>query len=386
VRICLIYDCLYPWTIGGAERWLRSVAEALAAAGHEVTFLTRLQWPENDPPRIPGVEVIAVSPAEPLYGPDGKRTIGEPLRFGWGVLRHLARSGRKYDVVHASSFPFFSLPAVAAMRRRGGYAIVADWYEVWSRDYWLTYLGSLRGRVGLAIQRACARIPHQAFCFSQLHARRLIEIGYRGTPTVFRLGYTGPLQRPEPVAAEPLIVFAGRLIPEKRATAVVHAVMRAAVRIPQLRAVIFGDGPEKPAVDEAIAAYQAGGRVRAPGFVAASEVQETLRRALCLLLPSSREGYGMIVLEAAAAGVPSIVAASPDNAAVELVEEGVNGFIAKSSDPEELARAILAVHEAGPMLRDSTTSWFTRHAHDLSLDTALRQVVASYASERARGD
>ena len=37
MRVCLVYDCLYPFTIGGAERWYRNLAERLAASGHEVT-------------------------------------------------------------------------------------------------------------------------------------------------------------------------------------------------------------------------------------------------------------------------------------------------------------------------------------------------------------
>ena len=44
MRICLVYDCLFPHTVGGAERWYRSLAERLAADGHEVTYLTLRQW------------------------------------------------------------------------------------------------------------------------------------------------------------------------------------------------------------------------------------------------------------------------------------------------------------------------------------------------------
>ena len=61
MRICLVYDCLYPWTVGGAERWMRDLAERLVADGHEVTYLTRLQWDSGDAPDIPGVRVVAVS-------------------------------------------------------------------------------------------------------------------------------------------------------------------------------------------------------------------------------------------------------------------------------------------------------------------------------------
>src|SRR3712207_6689401 len=91
VRICLVYDCLYPWTVGGAERWYRNLGERLAADGHLVTYLTLRQWAHDAPPRIPGVRVVAVGPRMPLYGPGGQRRIVPPLVFGLGVLAHLLR-------------------------------------------------------------------------------------------------------------------------------------------------------------------------------------------------------------------------------------------------------------------------------------------------------
>ena len=53
-----------------------------------------------------------------------------------------------------------------------------------------------------------------------------------------------------------------------------------------------------------------------------------MARATCLLLPSTREGYGMVVIEAAAKGVPSVLVAAPDNASTEHITDGVNGFVA----------------------------------------------------------
>ena len=47
MRICLIYDCLYPHTVGGAERWYRGLAERLVGEGHEVTYVTLRQWPRG---------------------------------------------------------------------------------------------------------------------------------------------------------------------------------------------------------------------------------------------------------------------------------------------------------------------------------------------------
>jgi glycosyltransferase involved in cell wall biosynthesis len=87
-------------------------------------------------------------------------------------------------------------------------------------------------------------------------------------------------------------------------------------------------------------------------------------------------------VEAAAAGVPSVVVREPDNAAVELIEEGVNGFIAVSADPQAIADAVLKVSAAGPALRASTAAWFGRNARRLSLGASLERVVASYARPR----
>ena len=61
MRVCLVYDCLFPHTVGGAERWYRSLAERLAADGHEVTYLTLRQWERDEPPAIPGVRVVVAS-------------------------------------------------------------------------------------------------------------------------------------------------------------------------------------------------------------------------------------------------------------------------------------------------------------------------------------
>src|SRR3954462_8300038 len=98
LRICVMYDCLFPHTVGGAERWYRNLAERLAADGHDVTYLTLRQW--DAAPDVSGVEVRAVGPRRSLYTRSGRRRVLPPLVFGAGVLRHLLRSGGSYDAVH----------------------------------------------------------------------------------------------------------------------------------------------------------------------------------------------------------------------------------------------------------------------------------------------
>jgi glycosyltransferase involved in cell wall biosynthesis len=298
-------------------------------------------------------------------------------------LWHLLRHGRRYDVVHTASFPYFSLLAAAAVRRPAGYELVADWHEVWSADYWREYLGRA-GWIGHAVQRRCAHLHQRAFCFSALHAERLRDEGLRGEVTVLEGEYAGSLVPEEAFESERLVVFAGRMIPEKRAPVVVDAVAKAAEQIPQLRAILFGAGPEYGAVLARITSLAAEETVRAPGFVDSAQVHDALRRALCMILPSRREGYGMVVVEAAASGTPSIVVRGADNAAVELVADGVNGVIASSAAPDELAAAIVRVYEAGEPMRASTRDWFAANAQRLSLAHSLEIVVDSYRSPSTR--
>ena len=107
-------------------------------------------------------------------------------------------------------------------------------------------------------------------------------------------------------------------------------------------------------------------------------MRETLRRALCHLFPSSREGYGLVVVEAAAVGTPTIVVDSPDNAARELVVDGENGVVAPSAEPAELAQAIVRVNAAGPALRESTAAWFRRNRRRLSIESTLEALDDVY--------
>jgi glycosyltransferase involved in cell wall biosynthesis len=383
MRVCLIYDCLFPYTVGGAERWYRNLAERLVADGHEVTYLTLRQWERGARLDLdPRVRVVTAGPRMALYTnppAPGRRRILPPLVFGAGVLWHLLRHGRRYDVVHTCAFPYFSLLAAALARPFARYGLVADWFEVWSADYWRGYLGGVGGRVGELVQRLCALVPQRAFCFSALHAARLREQGLRGPVTVLRGLYAGSIEPAVPHAADPLVLFAGRLIPEKRVTVGVAAVASAARRIEGLQGVFYGDGPEREALQAAIAEHNADAFISALGFADGKTVDADMRRALCVLLPSEREGYGMVVVEASAHATPAVVVAAPDNAAVELVEDGVNGVIAHSADPEAIAAAIVRVHEAGMEMRESTARWFTENAERLSLESSLRIVLESYS-------
>jgi glycosyltransferase involved in cell wall biosynthesis len=379
MRFCIIYDCLYPWTIGGAERWYRNLAERLAAAGHDVTYVTLRQWDDTDAPDLPDVRVVGVGPRMNLYT-DGKRRIWPPLRFGLGVFLHLLRRGRHYDRVHMASFPYFSLLAAAAAAPLARYRIAVDWHEVWSRNYWTQYLGSVGGRIGWWVQSLCAKVPQAAYCFSRLHASRLSSLGISGTVTILPGEYAGTASATaQEHGGSPTVVYAGRMIPEKRVMLLVDALAVAMGELPSLRAVLFGRGPEHDRVKTRVAELGLGDRVSLPGFAPETEVDAAMSQAVAIVQPSAREGYGMVAVEASARGVPVVLVAGEDNAATELVDEGRNGFVAPVADARVLADAILACVHGGLQLRQSTKTWYAENQRRLSIEHSIELVLADAA-------
>lgn len=379
MRILLVYDCLYPNTVGGAELWLRALAERLGAE-HDVVYLTRRQW--DDPPDPPGFEVIGVSNGE-LYTPSGRRRLLPALAFAAGVFRHVVRRRGRYDLVHCLSYPYLSVPALRLGLAGRRPPFFVEWLECLSAGWWLAYAGPVGGMLGRALQRLCVRLTPAAFAFSDHTARRLREEGLRGElhrlPGLFAGSSVEGAERDES-----LVLFVGRHMPDKRPVAAVEAISWARRERQDLRGVIVGDGPERPRVVRRIAELGLDGAVEAPGFVERAEVERLLAGAACVVAPSLREGFGMTVLEAAAAGTPVVVCEAPDNAAAELVEPGVNGEVAAGGSAEEIGAAVLRVLEAGAGLRESAAAWFERNREQLSMERSIDAVERIYGrSSRA---
>jgi glycosyltransferase involved in cell wall biosynthesis len=383
MRIAIVYDCLFPNTVGGAERWYRNLAERLDGE-HRITYVTRRQWGEEGPET--SFKTVAVSPGGDLYTRSGRRRIWPPVRFGIGVFWHLLRHGRRYDAVHTASFPYFSLlGAWLALRlSRSRAPLVVDWHEVWSSEYWRSYLGPLRGRIGLGIQAICLRLADRSFTFSKLAEERVRESGHRAPITRLRGEYAGDeeartrLLTARTGARQPTVVAAGRQIPEKRVPVIPAAFAHARERLPELRCLILGDGPDFEATRAAAAELGISSALELRGKVTHEEVMASLADAACLLHPSAREGYGLVVVESISLGTPAVVVDGPDNAAAELIDEGINGFVAPDAEPPTLAARLVAAVEGGDALRSSTLRWYERNREALSIDGSLAAVQASY--------
>jgi glycosyltransferase involved in cell wall biosynthesis len=378
-RVAIAYDCLFPWTVGGAERWYRALAEGLARDGFEVTYLTRLQWGEQAP-AIEGVEVVAVVAASELYDAQGRRLLGPTLRYGWGVFRHLVSHRHRYQIVHTANFPFWSLLG-AWMATVGGAELVVDWHEIWSFTFWREYAGRPMGLVGWLVQLLCVLCSTHPVTTSELNAARFRRAGGRRDPLVLP-GYLparrcGEVKAPSPAAWPPYALFAGRHIRDKGIDLIPGIAAALASRGSSVRLVVVGDGPRRRAIVAEVERAGLAERVEFRGFVPGEELHDLMAYASCLIVPSRREGYGMAAVEAMQAGVPVVVAAFPENLAAAHVEQGRNGYLAAPT-AAGVAHCVEAVVAAGDAARTSTFETSRNKWSGATMEHSVRTVIGLY--------
>jgi glycosyltransferase involved in cell wall biosynthesis len=277
------------------------------------------------------------------------------------------RHGADYDVVHVCCFPHVGVIAArAGLLRHRDVRLVVDWHEVLTRDSWRRRLGVV-GELGLIGQAAAIRVGDAAVTFSRLHARRLEAHGCRAPIRVVPEFHPNgdDVRSGASLAREPLIVFAGRLVPEKRPELIPGVVAALRQRDPSWRAVMFGAGPSEASVRAAIERHRLEDAVELAGYTPWEQVGRSMERASALVLPTVREGFGLAVLEAAGHGLPSVLVSEPDNAAVELVEDGRNGLVVGDASYEALADAVLAL-VANTGIHHSTRAWYAEASRRLN--------------------
>lgn len=165
------------------------------------------------------------------------------------------------------------------------------------------------------------------------------------------------------------IGFVGRLDPIKRLPDLIEAV---GLLPPPVGLHVFGEGPERARLVEAVATRGLGRRVTFHGAVA--RPQEALRRIDLLVLPSAAEGFGLVLIEAMAAGVPVVATDVPGIR--DVVRHGQTGLLVPPASPPALAEAIRAVLER-PDLRDELVR---RARADVTERFAWPAVLPRYAA------
>jgi glycosyltransferase involved in cell wall biosynthesis len=385
-RIAFVCDMHADYAVGGAQRFYATLAQEFALQD-QVTYLTRRFWPGPATRTEGAVEVIGLIPA-PEAGAGG-RGMAPKLTFAVALLWHLLRHGARYRVVHVCCFPHVALVAARlGLLPHRATTLVGDWHEVLPRATWRRRLGRV-GDLGWLAQRAAINAGQAAITFSRMHRERLQREGRRHGihlipefPTEeVRVAEGGDDAPGDDAAREKLIVFAGRLVAEKRPHLIPAVLAELQRDDPAWRAEVFGTGRERERVEAEAQRLGVSGAVRFAGFAEWSELSGAMLRASALVLPTEREGFGLVVLEASGHGLPSVLVAAGDNAAVELIDDGVNGHVCASADPGEQARAVLAL-AADDAIHERTRAWYEEHRARFSVATCAAEIRAVHRAAR----
>ena len=189
-----------------------------------------------------------------------------------------------------------------------------------------------------------------------------------------------PRFAPGPSRSEtPLVVAVGRLVPVKRFELLIEALVRLKPRHPELRAVIAGEGYERPMLENLIRREGAEEWISLPGFVDDAELIDLYRQAWVLASSSLREGWGMTVTEAGACGTPAVV--SRIGGHEDAVVDGESGILFDTTDG--MVEALDSVL-ADEVLRKRLGMGASDHAARFNWEATARAVLAVLALEARR--
>jgi glycogen(starch) synthase len=373
-----------PVVVGGLGRHVHALATALAAAGHEVTVVTRHAPEAPIEEYAEGVHIVRAAtdpPAFPLATPS---LLAWTMAFNHTLTRSALRAatGREYDLIHAHDW--LVTHTAVTMKEHLGIPLVATIHatEAGRHQGWLP--GELNRCIHTVEWWLGQEASRVLVCseYMRWEVSRLMELP-TGRVDVIPNGVDNRIWRASRRRIEaarsrfgaggPLIGYAGRLVYEKGVQDLVYAVPELRARHPELRVVIAGDGPHKHQLQEEAHRLRLCQTISFTGFLTEVELPALLAATNATVVPSLYEPFGMVALEAAAAGAPLAVAATGGLA--EIVEPGVTGVTFPARDPDALAGAVSS------LLAD--TGFARRVARKARSMVAARYAWASVAARTA---
>ena len=352
---------------GGSEVYVENVATALAAAGHDVTIFCAAHG------NAPADEVV-----------DGVRFVRRGSKLG--VYSEAFRSRRRgalgaFDVVVdvQNGIPFGSTLS-------GDEPVVVLVHHV-HREQWPVVYGPVRSRIGWFLEsRVAPRLYRRSRYVAVSRATRdeLAGLGVDAERITVIHNGTQSARRDAAPDSTPRILVLGRLVPHKRVEHVLHAASVLRHEIDGLRVSVVGDGWWADELAEEARRCHVDDIVDFVGFATEEVKHDELARAWVLALPSLKEGWGLVVLEAAGYGVPAVGYAHAGGVA-ESVVDGVTGLLAETEDDftEALRRLLLDDDLRGrlggaALARSFEFGWDTaaRSFADVLAHAAGRSVVA----------
>lgn len=346
MRIAYLYDAVYPWVKGGGERRIHELSRRLAGRGHEVHCYGIKWWDGDSVQHQDGVHLHGICRPMGLYSGD-RRSVKEALLF---ALKSMISINESYDIIDCQEFPYFPCFSARLISSMRGSRLFITWLEVWG-DYWQEYMGRM-GVLGKAVERSCARLADQNIAISHKTKMDLEAIGVKGVkviPTGIDFKHISGVVASEEHSD---VIFAGRLARHKNVDLLIRALAPACRDMPDLRAVIIGDGPEKSRLEKLALDLGLSRNVSFRGFLDDHDhVISLIKSSRVFVMPSSREGFGIAALEANACGLPVVTVDHRMNAVCDLLKEGT-GFKCQVSD-EDLGRAIRECLNRGQSMRSA---------------------------------
>jgi glycosyltransferase involved in cell wall biosynthesis len=354
----------------GAEKQMVLLARGLPRERFrvEVATLTRLGPLESDL-RASEVPITAI----------GKRLKLDPLALG-RLVRFLR--ARRFDVLQTWIFAANTYGRVAARLARVPVVVTAEMaVDLWKSprelaiDRWLVrwtdrVVGNSQAVVDFYRRRG---IPNDRLTLIRS------GIGDEEAPPVDRAAIRARFGWP---GDAPLLLFAGRLAPQKGVEDLIAAIDLVQYNVPELRVLIVGDGPLRPRLEASARAFRLGGMVQFTGH--RDDVPELLAAADLLVLPSLYEGLPNIVLEAMRFAKPVVATAAPGT--TEVVVDGQTGVFVPVHDPPALAQAIRSVVHDPERARRLGAAGRARVESDFRVATMIDRYAALYDElARAKG-
>jgi glycogen(starch) synthase len=405
VRVLVVSWEYPPVVVGGLGRHVHALARELAAAGHDVVVLSRrpagtdaATHPTVDE-RVDGVRVLHVA-EDPAHLEFGRDLVPWALAAGHALVRaaltRLCGAGAgawRPDVVHAHDWlvahPAITLadvlgvPLVATLHateagRHAGWLSAPLNRQVHSVEWWLA------NRADAVITCSRAMRDEVATLFDlDPGPVRVVHNGI--TPRRWRVGparVAAARERYAPGGA-PLLLSVGRLEYEKGVQDLIAALPRIRRRHPGTRLLVAGTGTQRAMLGERARTHRVARSVRFLGHLPDAELAAVLAAADAVVLPSRYEPFGIVALEAAAAGAPLV--ASTAGGLGEAVVDGETGLSFRPGDLAGLARAVGAVLSDPAAAARRARAARARLEVDFDWPTIARRTAAVYAATRTGG-
>jgi glycosyltransferase involved in cell wall biosynthesis len=303
---------------GGAEIYLEKVAAGLVARGDRVTVFTA---------RYPGSRRREVSGGVTYVRYGSKLTV-----YLWGMLLlalgRLGPLGRADVVVDVQNgLPFFSRLAT----RRPVLVLVHHVH----REQWPVVYQGFMGRLGWWLESRFSPWLYrhcQYVAVSRATRDELAELGVRRAHVAVVHNGSDPTPAVTPVKTEhPSICVVGRLVPHKRIEQAIDTVEQLREEFPTLRLTIVGTGWWEEALKQYAATHAAPDAVEFLGFVDDATKAAVYERSWVMAVPSLKEGWGLVITEAAGWHTPSVAYRSAGGT-TESIVAGESGLLVDTPD------------------------------------------------------